>query len=570
MKKYFLFTFLALSLFLHKATAGSATFGYFCYQGNDDYYNNVSLGDGQCYNPILCGWYSDPSICRVGEDYFMVASTFCYYPGVPIFHSRDLVNWQQIGNVLNRPSQLPYLSGQDYGKGGIYAATIRYNKHNKLFYLITTDVGALPFANGRGAGGMARGSHFYVTTDNPFSNRWSDPLWLPDIGGIDPDLFFDDDGSAYIIHKEDVEGQPKWNNHRALRIIRFDPVTGKTFGEDKFFVEEGVGRDERLDRDEGPHIYKVKGKYYIVCAEGGTSVNHSAVVYRSDSVMGTYTRWPRNPMLTQRNVKGEYPTQVTCTGHVDMVETAAGNWWAVFLGCRPGVDGVEQMGRETFLMPVKWSDDGFPYITQCQDTIPLTLTIDGTKREDTVLSGNFEWRDDFDGKTMRPEWLSMWGSAEEFFTIRHGQLTMKPSATLPRHQKPLSYIGRRIQHHKFACETELTFTPDKGEIAGLTVMRNEDRHYIFGLRLADDGSLQIALVKARGKGYTTINAKAIDTQKNIKIKAVCHGNNYDFSYSTDGNRWTTLATDIDAFYTSQRAGGFIGTTVGISVLRIEQ
>jgi len=575
MRKTFLLTPLLLLAALSaqgRDDSKAAEFAYFEYTGNDDYYKNNPLpGDDYFYNPVLAGWHSDPSICRVDGDYFMVASTFCYYPGVPIFHSKDLVNWKQIGNVLNRPSQLPYLPGQDFGKGGIYAPTIRYNPHNKLFYMITTDVGALPYAHGKGAGGMAAGSHFYVTTDNPFSNNWSDPVWLPDIGGIDPDLFFDDDGSAYLIHKEDVMGnKPKWSNYRALRIIRFDTKTGKTFGEDMPFCEYGVGQEEKLPRDEGPHIYKIKGRYYVVCAEGGTGFNHSAVVYRSDNVTGPYERWSRNPMITQRTLKDTRQDPVTCTGHADLVEAPDGKWWAVFLGCRPGPNGVEQLGRETFMLPVRWSKDGFPYLLSYRESVPLTLRCEGTKREPTVMAGNFTWRDDFDDEALRPEWLSMWGTAVEYYTLKKHVLRLKPSATLPSDRKPTAYIGRRMQHIKYSCETEMRFSPCAGEIAGIAVMRNENRHYIMGLRRNSDGGTEAALLKADKNGYTTLASLPVSQklEESIRLKVVCNGSTYGFMFSSGNGDWTQLATAIPADYTSQKAGGFIGSTIGVCALKI--
>lgn len=557
-----------------KTFANESRFEYFSYTGNDEYYDDNPLTDSNClYNPVLAGWYSDPSICRVGDDYFMVASTFCYYPGVPIFHSKDLVNWRQIGNVLNRPQQLAYLAGQEIGKGGIYAPTIRYNPHNKLYYMITTDVGALPYPNGRGAGGMKRGSHFYVTTSDPFSNDWSDPIWLPDVPGIDPDFFFDDNGDAYIIHKEDTEGRPKWSNNRALRIIRFDTTTGKTVGEDQKFFEEGVGPEERLARNEGPHIYKIRGRYYLVCAEGGTGQNHSAVVYRADKVTGPYTRWARNPMITMRGTKGSYPAAVTCTGHADLVDTPEGDWWAVFLACRPGVNGVEQLGRETFMLPVKWSKDGYPYLLQERDTVPLIISRKNTCRKASTLSGNFTWRDDFSGNALRSEWITPWGSPSSYCTLKKGALYMKPSVNLPQNQQPLAFIAHRIQHHKFMVETEMRAVTTGNAVTGIMVMRNETRNYVFGIRQANDGKAEMTLVSATRNGYKTEALQAITTTANSKLqlKVICHGDKYDFLFSTDsGTTWTTLYAGASADYVSQRTGGFTGTVIGLCSLLINE
>ncbi len=520
----------------------------FTYQGNDDYYSTTALPTASSlFNPILPGFYSDPSICRAGDDYYLVTSTFCYYPGVPIFHSRDLVNWRQIGNVLNRPSQLPHLTGQNTGTGGIYAPAISYNPKNKLFYMITTDVG--------------RG-HFYVTTSNPQLNNWSDPVWLPEIGGIDPSFFFDEDGSAYIVHKENTDGQPKWSNHRAIRIIRFDTESGKVFGPDEKFREVGVGPEEHLGRDEGPHLYKVNGKYYLICAEGGTSQFHSEVVYRADSVMGPYTRWSRNPMLTQRELKPNRSNAITCTGHLDMVQTPQGRWYGVFLGMRPNINGNESMGRETYLMPIKWSLDGFPYVTQEKDTIPLVLDIPGTVRSQDVTFGNVSFTDDFSHPSLRPEWMSLRGAIDTLCTVGKGGLRMKASATSASRKATPSFIGRRIQNKKFETTQSVHLDLRREALAGMLIFKTEARQYF----LASDGE-QMRLLRIGANKVETV-ASCPCKYTALELKAVSRGDTYDFYFrELTAPDWTLLVSGISTAYTSSSAGGFCGTTVGPYIVR---
>lgn len=531
------------------ASALSAQFTSFTYTGNDDYYNERPLkSQSEFYNPILPGWYSDPSICRVGEDYYMVTSTFGYFPGIPLLHSRDLVNWRQIGNVIDRDSQMTF-TGESLDKGGIYAPQISYNPATGLYYVISTD-----------CTGIHGGRHFFVTTRNP-AESWSDPTWLDTIDGIDPSLFFDDDGSAYIVYKEDTTGQPKWSNHRAIRIIRFDPASGKTIGSPVKFCEEGVGPEERLARDEGPHIYKVNGKYYLVCAEGGTGNFHSAVVYKANNAMGPYTRWSRNPMLTQRLLKESRSNAVTCTGHADLVETPEGEWWAVFLGCRPGKDGFQHLGRETFMMPVCWSKDGYPYITQEKDTVPMVLERKATHRGDSMLSGNFTWADDFSGNTLKPVWMSLRASAKHHYKLGKNGLELTPSAELSTGKGTPAYIGRRMQHHNFTATATMSFKPSaKGERAGLLLLKNEGRQYFMAL--GKDG---ISLRRIGSKGKVDVIAiNPIDLNgKPIELRVESQGSTYDFRYREGGTEtWQTLASGIDASWLSDRAGGFTGTTIG--------
>lgn len=329
------------------AVAHTALFDYFSYSGNDDIYKSIKLeGDGGYYNPILPGWNSDPSICRAGDDYFMVTSSFSYYPGVPLFHSRDLVNWKQIGYVLNRPSQLP-LNGQKVS-AGIFAPAISYNPHNKTFYMITTNVGW---------------GNFFVKTKDPFGS-WSEPIRLPDVKGIDPSFFFDDNGKAYIVNNDEPEGKAEYDGHRAIRVREFDVNTDKTVGPEKILVNKGVHPEDKPIWIEGPHMYKINGKYFLMSAEGGTSDMHSEVIFRSDSPFGPFVPAKKNPILTQRDLNPNRPNPVTCAGHADLVQTPSGDWWAVFLACRPCDGKFENLGRETFLLPVSWTDEGFPLILE--------------------------------------------------------------------------------------------------------------------------------------------------------------------------------------------------------------
>lgn len=507
-----------------------------------------SLRDGCIAVP---GWASDPSICRVGNDYWLVTSTFGYFPGVPLYHSTDLIHWELVRNIIDRKSQLPecYEPGaRSLDKGGIYAATIRYNEHNKTYYMITTDVAgentsSLPSISKGGDGAYQHpdrpggyGGHFFMTAKDP-RGEWSDATPLPAIDGIDPSFFFDTDSSAYIIYKEDVVGQPKWNNHRALRIIRFDVEKGCTIGEPVNFLEEGVGPEEHLARDEGPHIYKVDGKYYVVAAEGGTGMNHSAVCYKADNPLGPYARWPRNPMLTQRDNK-DRPYAVTCTGHADMVQTPDGKWYAVFLGMRPHTSDKKaetstDLGRETFLMPVKWSRDGFPYITMDRDTVPN-------------ISASLTWTDDFASAKKAPQWLTV--------------------PNIP------GYHGIRLQHQVFDIETQIDLKALAKESsrrlkegtgkqrAGLMFLKTEAAQY----RCLTDGSTISLLQIGKNSKATTLATTSIQGNPGdlLTLRVKSDGSTLTFTYSADSTTETVIG-QAPVNILSARAGGFTGITVGL-------
>lgn len=544
--KSFCFISLALAALVapQMSAATQARFASFDYSGRDPYCaaNEISA-PGEFYNPVIAGWQSDPSIVGVDGNYYVVTSTFGYFPGVPIFHSTDLVNWRQIGNVLSRPSQLPGLRGQSLDKGGIYAPSISFNPADSTFYVVTTDVG--------------RG-HFYVTAKDP-AGPWSDPVWLPSIDGIDPSIFFDDDGRSYIVYKEDTTGQPKWSNHRSLCIIDFDPVKGTTVGEPTKFVEEGVGPEERLGRDEGPHIFKKDGRYYLIAAEGGTGDFHSEVVYRADSVRGPYTRWSRNPMLTQRLLKPGRSNAVHCTGHVDVVQTPEGEWWGVFLGTRPTAgNGFSLLGRETFMLPVKWSRDGFPYMTQEKDTVALKLRREGvTFNREGAVTGCYSRHDDFTAPTPGPEWVSLRGSVADRMTTGRRGLTLECSPELSTGTGVPSYLGRRIAHHEWQASTVVDFKPGKGDAAGLLLVKNERRQLMFGVdaegvfvRVDDKVVARAPLGKLAGKP--------------LKLEIDCDGPQMVMKYGAEGAAMTQLGEPVDASrFSTERAGGFTGATVGL-------
>lgn len=541
----------SLAALVAAARPAEALFERFDYEGNDDYYNLRPLADeSEFYNPVIPGWYSDPSICRTGSDYWLVTSTFGYFPGVPLYHSTDLVNWELVRNILDRPSQLPGLTNQSIDKGGIYAPQISYNKANGLYYMITTDVG------------LPQG-HFYVTAADPRAD-WSEPVFLRGIDGIDPSFFFDDDGHSYIVYKEETKGAPKWSNYRCIRFIEFDAEAGNTVGESWPLAEQGVGPDDRFDRAEGPHIYKVDGRYYLLTAEGGTGDRHSANIYRADNIRGPYLRSWRNPILTQRHLKPRRTNPVTCTGHADLVQTPEGDWWAVFLGSRPGPGGFQALGRETFMMPVKWSADGFPYMIQCEsDTVPMVLSRPGAVRSDAAPTyGNFAWADDFCTPQLRPEWISLRGSAAEHYTTGRGLRLRCASVTADSRTGTPAYIGRRIQHHKFTASTVVRFRPGAdGERAGLMLLKNDGAQYFLALT---DGAVE--LIRINRKGRELVASQKVDRKAGkVYMQVVSDGVDFTFNCRTNpDDDWQLVADNVDASHIScERTGGFTGATIGL-------
>lgn len=507
-------------------------------------------GSDVVYNPILPGWYSDPSICTNGEgDYFLVTSTFSYFPGVPLFHSRDLVNWKQVGHVLDRPSQLVGLDRQHIS-GGIFAPDIKYNPKNRTYYMITTNVGT---------------GNFLVKTQDPFG-PWSDPILLPQVQGIDPSLFFDDDGRAYIVNNDDAPGgKPEYDGHRTIRVVEYDVENDCTIGERKIIVDKGVDPSKKPIWIEGPHLYKIQGKYFLMCAEGGTSDQHSEVVFRSDSPTGGFKPWNRNPILTQRHLSPGRPDPVTCTGHADLVVTPEGEWWGVFLGCRPVEKGFENLGRETFMLPVRWSQDCFPYFLEGEETVPPVVRHPGSMVGEHPTFGNFTVEDSFDGDTLGLEWMTLRGPADMLYTLKDGALELKCSAARATRFETPALVLRRLQHHAFTASALMRFVPDGTEAAGMLLFKDE-RHQLFLKVCLQDGNPAIALER---EGTILSRQPLPSRYDSIELEVASDdGLAFRFGYAVDGGEKRTLIDGVDASYLSTAvAGGFTGTTVGLYAVK---
>lgn len=536
---------------------GTALFESFSYEGSDSIYAICPLADSASYqNPILPGWYSDPSICTNGEgDYFLVTSTFCYFPGVPIFHSRDMVNWRQIGHVLNRESQLENFPGQHIS-GGIFAPALSYNPANKTYYMITTNVGA---------------GNFFVKTTDPFSGEWSDPVYLPEVQGIDPAFFFDEDGKGYIVNNDDApDGKPEYAGHRTVRVVEFDPATDKCVGERKIVVNKGWRPQDKPIWCEGPHIYKINGEYYLMTAEGGTGNWHSEVIYRGKTPFGPYTPYEKNPILTQRNLDPARPNAITCAGHADLVQTAEGDWWAVFLACRPNKAGFENLGRETFMLPVTWTEDGWPVINPDMEPVAMTGRREGVVRDDANRTfGNFKADESFDSTTLAQTWMTLRTPATDLYSLTStpGYLALACAPESATEKGTPAFVARRIQHHAFTASTPMTFVPDSAsQAAGLLVFKDETHQFFLGRGIDAEGNDVVFVDRVSPEGTETIGTVPVDHAVPAVTLQVSSpdGLTYDFACSTDGGKqFVAVAEGVDARHTSTAAaGGFTGTTVG--------
>lgn len=529
---------------------GCARFDSFRYEGMDPRFDTVIDVKSQFLNPILAGYYPDPSICRKGETYYMVNSSFSHFPGVPIFTSSDLVHWTQIGHVLDRPSQL-MLTNQEISQG-IYAPAIEYNPYNDTFYMITTDVG------GKG--------NFFVKTKDP-SMGWSDPILLPEVTDIDPSFFFDEDGKAYIVHNNVPEREADWEQQRAIRIHEFDVANDCTVGRSKEIVRGGVYPDQKPIWIEGPHLYKINGWYYLMCAEGGTAEDHSEVIFRSRSPWGPYVAAAYNPILTQRDLPLNRDDMVAFTGHADLIQTPEGDWWAVFLGVRP-YDGnvLFNTGRETFLLPVEW-ENGFPIILRKGEAVPTVVNKNNLQPAASPTTGNFVYEQDFDQDTLDPSWAFIRTPQEDFYSMEKGMLCIRPLAINTEERKSPSALLRRQQHSRYSVETRMDYTPyDSTQFGGMTLFQNEQHQFLFGKTIMDDHQA-LVLVRIEGgqrQPLAHVLLNKAEARRAISLRVTGTDGMCDFHYSMDGKQWNLLYEKADATHLStQKAGGFVGTFIGL-------
>lgn len=490
-------------------------------------------------NPILPGFHPDPSICRVDDDYYMVTSTFEWFPGLPIYKSKDLVNWEQIGHVLDRPSQLQMKEGMGHSRG-LWAPTIRYNKGK--FYVICTAVDA--------------GGNFFVTAEKP-EGPYSEPIFIQDSPGMDPSLFFDDDGKCWFsgCHNGPKPDQ-KYPGEDRIYIQELDLNTGQLTGE-RVIATSGFGIN--APNAEAPHIYKINGKYYLIVAEGSTWENHAVTMFVSDKPNGKYEPFVANPLLSHRHLGNDI--DITTIGHADLVQTQSGDWWAVMLGVRP-IEGYNMLGRETFLTPVKFQGDmpifnpgvGRVLMTDKRPDLPYTPVVKPAPR------------DEFDQEKLALCWNFLRTPFEKWYTLRPengGTLVMNVRPNRVQDRTNPSLIARRIEHHRFDALCSMTFSPkNEHEEAGLIAMQNNRFNYRLVLERAGKQPV-VRLYKTEGGDQTLV------AEKPYSGKTVCFAMKGDklkcsFFFGPDENNLEPIGgTQDETILSSNKAGGFIGPYVGM-------
>lgn len=435
---------------------------------------------------------------------------------------------------------------------GLFAPTISY--HAGLFYVVCTDI------DGEG--------NFVVTAKDP-AGPWSDPVWLKEVHGIDPSLFFDGDKSYIIYNSNPPSSGALYEGHRTIRMSEFDAVNLKVNGPEILLVNGGVDISKKPVWIEGPHIYKRDGYYYLMAAEGGTSVNHTEVIFRSRDVKGPYLPYDKNPILTQKHLNPARPNPITSTGHADLVEGPDGNTWAVFLAVRPYEGNHYNTGRETFIAPVKWTD-GWPVINpdhqEVQYEYPATWKEIKTAAP-IPLNGNFTHKDDF-ADSLSNHYLFLRTFDPSWFKLAKGKglsLRLLPE-TIMGAGNP-AFVGRRQQHLNCNVLTEMDFKARKGnEKAGLAVFQSEN-HFYYICKSTAGGKDIIQLFKGSSEGKDmelVAEAPLLKPSQKVYLKVTARSDKYAFMYAVNEGDWHVLKDNVDGkFLSTQTAGGFVGVLFGM-------
>ncbi|HKM35600.1 MAG TPA: family 43 glycosylhydrolase [Lachnospiraceae bacterium] len=497
-------------------------------------------------NPIMRGFYPDPSICAVGEDFYLVTSSFAYFPGLPIMHSRDLAHWEQIGNVLDRVSQLP-LTNAGLSQG-LYAPTIRY--HEGTFYVICTNV--------------SFGGNFVVTATNP-AGPWSEPHYIKNAAGIDPSLFFDDDGKVYYVGMRDNPEGLRFYGDTCVWVQELDIENWVLVGE-PVYVWDGVLKD--IAWVEAPHLYKKDGWYYLMYAEGGTGEHHCEVVCRSKNVFGPYENNFCNPIITHRHLGKEYPIQYV--GHADLVETINKEWYMVMLAVRP-FEGYTRMGRETFLAKVTWEND-WPVVNagvgRLTDEVEINLAADipkqitpGCSLYPEVNGKDAITYDFMDMEQIPAEFLFLRNPSSDMYQLKKGSgLVLNANTGTMKDTSNTAYVAVRQMHQSFLLETLLQAENlTEGMTWGLVLMQNNN----YQLRAeVKEGILHIVLCE---NGIDTIlgSHNLLSATETVALYIKVDGLKAEAGLVSEGNRIPIVKEICIKSFSIEVAQGFVGCTMGI-------
>jgi alpha-N-arabinofuranosidase len=513
------------------------------------------LGQDTFTNPIIKGGYPDPSICKVGDTFYLVNSSFEYFPGLPIHKSKDLINWELIGYGLHRESQASSTVNlvDVQSNGGIHAPTIRYNKG--VYYIISTNV---YFDAKKKKADMV---NFIITANNP-AGPWSDPIHVEGAPGIDPDLYFDDNGRVWYVGNQAPEN-PSFDGEGEIWLQELDLNEYGLIGERHLLWRGACGGVWA----EGPHMYKKDGKYYLIIAEGGTSFNHAVMVAMSENIEGPYISNPRNPILTSRHLS--YDNWVNSTGHGDIIELDDGRYYMVLLGIRNEINRGSNMGRETFIAPLSWEREPFEW-KENKDLWPVVSPISGKIEkvnkvifENSVQENSNNFRDDFNEKNLNLKWNFRRIPLEDIYSLskRAGYLRMYCNQNIIKERSRAALMGFKQKETDFEYFINMNFNPEKDKAeAGVSIFQKDDNYINFTV-FKNEEKIFIKMYAFQNDKIISISEQEIaDYKGKIKLKISSEEDEYKFFYSTRGFRYRLFSKIKNDIVKSE---GYTGAHIGL-------
>lgn len=513
------------------------------------------LGQDTFTNPIIKGGYPDPSICKVGDTFYLVNSSFEYFPGLPIHKSKDLINWELIGYGLHRESQASSTVNlvDVQSNGGIHAPTIRYNKG--VYYIISTNV---YFDAEKKKADMV---NFIITANNP-AGPWSDPIHVEGAPGIDPDLFFDDNGRVWYVGNQAPEN-PSFDGEGEIWLQELDLNEYSLIGERHLLWRGACGGVWA----EGPHMYKKDGKYYLIIAEGGTSFNHAVMVAMSENIEGPYISNPRNPILTSRHLS--YDNWVNSTGHGDIIELDDGRYYMVLLGIRNEINRGSNMGRETFIAPLSWEREPFEW-KENKDLWPVVSPISGKIEKvnkvifkNSVQENSNNFRDDFNEKNLNLKWNFRRIPLEDIYSLskRAGYLRMYCNQNIIKERSRAALMGFKQNETDFEYFINMNFNPEKDKAeAGVSIFQKDDNYINFTV-FKNEEKIFIKMYAFQNDKIISISEQEIaDYKGKIKLKISSEEDEYKFFYSTRGFRYRLFSKIKNDIVKSE---GYTGAHIGL-------
>lgn len=495
-------------------------------------------------NPVLPGFNPDPSFLRVGDDYYLATSTFEWFPGVQLYHSKDLVNWKQLPHPLTRTSQLNLMGNPD--SGGVWAPCLTYD--NGLFFLIYTDV--------KTRFGAFRDTHNYLTVAENIEGPWSEPIFI-NSSGFDPSLFHDDDAKKWVTNR-------LWDHRKGkgpiggIILQEYSPEEQKLVG-----PIYNVFKGTDLAFTEAPHIYKQNGFYYIMLAEGGTSYNHAVTMIRSKSLTGPYEVDPQNPML-----KAKPHNELQKAGHACLVDTPNGEWYIAHLTGRPVIDKKCILGRETAIQKCYWSEDGWLRVEEGNEP---KLIVTAPKNVEPFVFEKEDTYDNFVGSSYKLYWSSLRRPFTEDWvslTDRPGYLRLYGGESMSSMHRQ-SLIARRLEHFHAELETSIEYEPEHfTQMAGLILYYDTNDYLYLRVTHEEEKGKCLGIIQSKYGKYDELLSEDIPLQKcaPIKLKAVIQENLVQFCYSEKEDEWKKAGNSIDISHLADegdRVIRFTGTLVGL-------